>query len=402
MRFEFPRTLGQDEAKQRLRRALESGRFPHALLAHGEPGLGQHALLLDLAQILTCTHPEARPCGSCNPCRLFESGDLGAVQYMMPIESKSDAKEDGKHPDLNEDQIEELDDLAAALRKDPYAYRPKGNAQVRIVQAHDLLKRAALSKEGAYVVLIPYLEHVNEQSANALLKILEEPSNNVYFLIASDHRTALLQTLLSRCVHLALAPLRPDAFRAAAETLALRAGKPGDAMATRLLPFAEGSPGAYLSLLENGGETLLDEALEFLAAARSDWRAFSDYASGIEGGAEGTERVTRLLAFLLRMLRAAQALRARHSDAAHAAGGESDGYRWTARALEAEGWDASLTPYLGVLEDLPDPQAFAAFLAEAHAAVRGFSKPSIALTGLFLEYEARVAASRATHPAGAR
>src|SRR5690606_24441994 len=114
------------------------------------------------------------------------------------------------------------------------------------------------------------------------------------------------------------------------------------------------------------------------------WRIFADYAAGLEGGAEGLEQASRLLAFLLRMLRAAVALRARHGGGGAEASG---GYRWTAKALEAEGWDASLAPYLGTFEGL-DLRAFSIFLSEAHRAVREYSKPSIALTGLFLEYEA--------------
>jgi hypothetical protein len=55
-----------------------------------------------------------------------------------------------------------------------------------------------------------------------------------------------------------------------------------------------------------------------------------------------------------------------------------------------------LTPHLGAFEDIADPDAFATFLAEAHRAIREYSKPSIALTGLFLEYEAAV---HARHPA---
>jgi DNA polymerase-3 subunit delta' len=98
MHFEFPRTLGQEEAKDRLRRALASGRFPHALLVHGEPGLGQHALLLDLAQILSCEHAEKRPCGACFPCKAFGASALETVQYLIPV-AKRDRKSDGDGDD---------------------------------------------------------------------------------------------------------------------------------------------------------------------------------------------------------------------------------------------------------------------------------------------------------------
>jgi DNA polymerase-3 subunit delta' len=393
MRYEFPRTLGQEEAKDRLRRALASGRFPHALLVHGEPGLGQHALLLDLAQILSCEHPEARPCGACFPCKAFGASALETVQYLVPV-AKGDRKGDGDDDDGPESgQLEELGESIDRWHREPYGYAAPGKALVRMSQARELVGRLRFSgTDGkARLVLVPWLESLGPEPANALLKTLEEPPAGVYLLIASDHRSALLQTLLSRCLHLGLSPLPLKEFRAAAEALAQRAGRPAS---PRLLPFAEGSPGAYLGLLENGGEELLEEALAFLAAARSDWRSFADYAAAIEGGAEGMEHASRLLAFLLRMLRAARALRAKHG-ATHA-DGQADGYRWTARALEAEGWDASLTPHLGAFEDIADPDAFATFLAEAHRAIREYSKPSIALTGLFLEYEAAV---HARHPA---
>jgi DNA polymerase III delta prime subunit len=398
MRFEFPRTLGQEEAKERLRRALESGRFPHALLVHGEPGLGQHALLLDIAQILVCEHPEAKPCGACFSCKAFAASALETMQYLMPVakrDRKSDMDDDDEGPEAG--QLEELGESVDGWHRAPYGHAMPGKALVRMSQARDLIGRLRFSgTDGkARVVLVPWLEALGPEPANALLKILEEPPAGVYFLIASDHRSMLLQTLLSRCMHLGLAPLRGKEFRAAAEALASGAGRPGATPAPmRLLPFAEGSPGVYLDLLENGGEELLEEALGFLAAARSDWRDFADYAGAFEGGAEGAERVSRLLVFLLRMLRAARALHARQG-AGHGgvAGGQADGYRWTAR------WDASLTPHLGAFEDIADAEAFATFLAEAHRAVRDYSKPSIALTGLFLEYEASVAARGSSHRA---
>jgi hypothetical protein len=237
------------------------------------------------------------------------------------------------------------------------------------------------------LVLVPWLESLGTETANALLKTLEEPPAGVYFLIASDHRSGLMQTLLSRCLHLGLSPLPPAEFRRAAETLSARAGQP---LSTRLLPFAEGSPGAYLELLEQGGEELLEEALRFLAAASSDWRVFADYAAEAAPGAEGLERTATLLHFLLRMLRAFQLLRSKHGRlVVDTMVGEDGGYRWTATALDAEGWDASLTAPLGTFEDIGDLQAFAVFLESAHRAVREYSKPSIALVGLFLEYEAK-------------
>ena len=381
MHFHFPRTLGQEDAKKRLAAALASGRFPHALLVHGEPGLGQLALLLDLAQILSCEDTATKPCGTCFPCRAFDASSLETLHHLIPITKRDragDSDEDESGPESG--QIDELGDSIALWHANPYAYSVSEKAMVRRSQARELIGRLRFSEGGgrARIVLVPWLESLNPETANALLKTLEEPPANVYFLIASDHRSGLMQTLLSRCLHLGLAPLSAPDFRAAAETLSQRAQKP---LAARLLPFAEGSPGVYVELLENDGEELLEEALRFLSAT-SDWRVFADYAAETAPGAEGMEHTTRLLLFLLRMVRAYQLLKA----TTPANGGTRPG---TAEALERAGWDDSLAAYLGALDAVADIQAFAAFLEGAHRAVREYSKPSIALVGLFLEYEGK-------------
>jgi DNA polymerase III delta prime subunit len=402
MNFEFPRTLGQGDAKERLSRALASGRFPHALLVHGEPGLGQHALLLDIAQILSCEGVDRKPCGGCFPCRAFDASALQTLQYLIPVVKRDKAKArdaevlgDAGGEDEDGPEAGQLDELAGSIEAwhaNPYAYGVSEKALVRMSQVRDLLGRLRFSEAGgrARIVLLPWLESLNTETANALLKTLEEPPADVYFLIASDHRSGLMQTLLSRCMHLGLSPLPEAEFREAATLLARRAGL---APAPRLLPLAEGSPGAYFELLDGDGERLLDDAQRFLVASVADWRVFADHVAEWPSGGEGLEHATRLLQLVLRMLRAHQLLRA--VSPAAAMGGEADGYRWTAAALERAGWDADLVAPLGAFEDVVDVQAFGAFLEEAWRAVRDYSKPSIALTGLFLEYEAKAKATAA-------
>src|SRR5215217_1177172 len=118
MVFEFPRLLAQDDARSKLRQTLSQERFPHALLIHGEPGLGQHALLLDLAQILACEHKETRPCGACASCRGFEAGSLESVHYLIPLAKKD--KDGGDSEGLEAGQIEELAERIRAWHATPY------------------------------------------------------------------------------------------------------------------------------------------------------------------------------------------------------------------------------------------------------------------------------------------
>src|SRR5437870_4326834 len=103
MKFLFPRTFGQNESKERLSLALAQERFPHALLVHGEPGLGQQALLLDLAQILSCESTNTKPCGKCFSCRAFQNASLETIQYLIPLKTGGDDRKE-----LTYEQVKEL------------------------------------------------------------------------------------------------------------------------------------------------------------------------------------------------------------------------------------------------------------------------------------------------------
>ena len=312
--YRFPRTLGQEAIREKLRQALAQDRFPHALLLHGETGLGQNALLVDLAQILSCRGAEgAKPCppqAGCENCRAFRGCSLETVHYLLPLlkKDKKEEKETEKDEDesLESAQIEEMAEQIRKLHENPYGFARREKAHVSVGQVRHLLSRLRYAENRrARLVIVPYLEALNDKAANALLKELEEPPSDVYFLIASENRAALLPTLLSRCLHLGLAPLPADEYLRAAESLTPGAEKP---FLTRLLPFAEGSPGTYLRLCEQGGESLLEEASQFLSAATAgDWRVFAEYTAQRPDGKDA-EATLRLLDFLLRCVRLHQVL----------------------------------------------------------------------------------------------
>lgn len=67
-----------------------------------------------------------------------------------------------------------------------------------------------LSAEGR-AVLLYHVERMNEESANALLKVMEEPPEGVLFLLTADSLAGVLPTIRSRCVSFAVAPVSPAA-----------------------------------------------------------------------------------------------------------------------------------------------------------------------------------------------
>ena len=67
----------------------------------------------------------------------------------------------------------------------------------------------SLSAEGR-AVLLYHVEKMNEESANALLKVMEEPPEGVLFLLTADSLAGVLPTIRSRCVSFAVAPVSPE------------------------------------------------------------------------------------------------------------------------------------------------------------------------------------------------
>ena len=170
------RTVGQERALNILQRGLREGRLSHAYLIVGPPNVGKMTLALDLARAVNCLADDS-PCGECNQCRRIAAG---------------------LHPDV---EIVGLEDQAAG--------DGRGRVAIGIDQVREVQRGAALKPyEGRYRVFIfDGAQHLSEEAANALLKLLEEPPDQVVLVLLAQDVDGLLSTLLSRCSKLQLRPL---------------------------------------------------------------------------------------------------------------------------------------------------------------------------------------------------
>ena len=119
--------------------------------------------------------------------------------------------------------------------------------------------------EGGWrVVIVDGAEDMNQQSANALLKVLEEPPARAVLILICSAIGRLLPTIRSRCRHLALSPLSEPAMLDV-----LRTYLPDVPTAERatLAAMADGSPGRALALAEEGGLKLAALVGEVLQTA---------------------------------------------------------------------------------------------------------------------------------------
>lgn len=203
----------------------QADRLPHALLLGGPQGGGKMDFSRALAARLLCEKASGidEACGKCPSCIWFSAGN---------------------HPDFR--LIEPGSDESEGMDGDSEPLSPKKKSeQIRInqIRALDDFLGIGTHRQGARIILIQPAEAMNQATANALLKMLEEPSSNTLFILITNNKRRLLPTILSRCQTLNFP--KPTASQAIAW---LR--ESGTPHAEDLLSHAGGMP---LAALEEAG-----------------------------------------------------------------------------------------------------------------------------------------------------
>lgn len=158
----------------------------HALLLHGPSGLGQYDLGLALARAWLCERPdEDGACGLCDSCHAI---DVRAHPDMAVLLPEIMSLERGWPLDEKTQKA-----LEEKTRKPSRVIRVEA---ARAVIAFTQLTRA---RGRSQVVLVYPAEQMNIESANTLLKTLEEPTGDVRFILCSEAAHQLLPTIRSRC-----------------------------------------------------------------------------------------------------------------------------------------------------------------------------------------------------------
>ncbi|MBR1762176.1 MAG: hypothetical protein IJ731_02270 [Eubacterium sp.] len=173
--MKFESFKGNLRVKEQLEILIESNRFPHALIIEGEEGLGKKTLAKEIALSLMCISNEERPCKSCAQCSKVLKGI---------------------HPDICE-------------------YGPDESKKTRpftVDTVREIINDAAIQpNESQYKIYFLYeCERMNASAQNALLKLIEEPPSYAIFILCTETKSALLETVLSRSVAISLEGVNPS------------------------------------------------------------------------------------------------------------------------------------------------------------------------------------------------
>ena len=271
---ENPQLLGHAAAEGALLQAYTSGRLPHAWLITGPRGVGKATLAFRFARFL------------------FAEGE-GAALFAAPPASLAVAPE---HPVFRRVSSGGLADLLVVERGlDPRRKRRRNEIVVDDTRAIASFLRLTPAEGRWRVVIVDGADTMNNNAANALLKILEEPPKYAVLLLMSDNPGRLLPTIRSRCRRLALKPLA-DAI--VLEALARYRPDLSSGDRAALVGLAEGSIGRALELATAGGLLLHRTLLKLLNGLPNidgaALHAFADQLSRADG-----EDGFRMLAELL-------------------------------------------------------------------------------------------------------
>lgn len=220
-------------AVEQLRSAWRGGRMSHALLLSGADGIGKRRLAAWLAAAVLCDRTDATHldrCGECASCKLIDAGS---------------------HPDL-------------------WWVRPEeGKQQISVDQVRSLCERLSKTsyRQGYKVAIVEPAHQMTTEAANSLLKTLEEPTPQSLLVLVTPQPSALLPTVRSRCLKLAVAS------PAVAEARAWVESELGHEISPDALEFAGGAP---LKALEHaqgsfeGFNEQMQKSLNALLSGRAD------------------------------------------------------------------------------------------------------------------------------------
>ena len=226
--MKFADIIGNADVAKALVSMADSGRVAHAMLMYENEGCGALALALAYVQYLNCSNPhDGDSCGECPSCRQMAKLIHPDVHFIFPV-NKGPKTSDDKP--TSESYLKYWRELAVA---DPYFTEAdlqkaigieSKNGLIAVAEARNIINKLSLSAVAdGYKAVIFYLpEKMNQETANRLLKMVEEPPVQTLFIFITHAPEKVLQTIFSRCQSIRVMPLTKE------ESAQVRALKPDD------------------------------------------------------------------------------------------------------------------------------------------------------------------------------
>lgn len=217
---------GHEQIKQDLQLLLQMKKLPHALLFSGIDGIGKLLMAKAVAKSLLCQNAQLNniACNQCISCRMFDEANHPDYYFVEP-ESKTKKLI----------KIEQIRTMQAQIALSPYLSDKK-------------------------VVIINDAQYLNDTAGNSLLKTLEEPVGEVFFILITANKEMILPTILSRCMKIYFAPMKvDDVTKVLVQNLSI-----DNSTAQIMARLSGGSVKMAMQFMDNDALLLRDKAIKCL------------------------------------------------------------------------------------------------------------------------------------------
>ena len=206
----FSQIPDSEHVKRAILHAYSKNRLAQSILFTNQDGGAGIGIALATAQYIACSNKtEQDSCGSCISCRQFSSGNYPDIHLFYPF-VKSSKENIETSQDLRGKFFHELQKSIFLTKARWQNTLATGNRQfiIPVTEAEYIIKttQTKASKDKPRIIIIWLPEYLNSQAANKLLKTLEEPGANSYFILVSIHAERLLKTVKSRCISFKIPP----------------------------------------------------------------------------------------------------------------------------------------------------------------------------------------------------
>ena len=204
--MKFSEIIGHDDLKRRLRQQIDAGRVSHAQLFTGLAGYGTLPLALAYVQYLFCPNRhDGDSCGECPSCRQIEALAHPDLHFVFPVNKREKKSGEVVTSDLFIEKWREIwhEKRGVFSAEEWYERLDLGKTMKGLITAKEseeiIRKLQFKSYSSEYKAMIIWLpEAMNQEAANKILKILEEPWEKTLFILVSERPELLLQTIISR------------------------------------------------------------------------------------------------------------------------------------------------------------------------------------------------------------
>ncbi len=204
--MQFKEVIGQSAIKQRLIASVRDSHVPHAQLFLGPEGNGKLPLALAFAQYILCPNrSETDSCGVCPSCQKMQKLVHPDLHFVVPTASTKKVRKDPESDLFMEEWREFVVKHKGYVDTSGwYTFLDVENKQgyMSVRDAASLLRKVNMKAyEGGYKIVIIWMaEKMRVDTANKLLKLLEEPPEKTVFILIAEDQDQLLATIRSRTV----------------------------------------------------------------------------------------------------------------------------------------------------------------------------------------------------------